>query len=137
MIKNEIMQTKNDLLTQKIIACAYKVHSELGPGFNEKTYHSALKLSLEEEKLICETEKQCKVIYHGKQVGIFRLDLVVQDTVIVEVKAVNGYMPKVFEAQILSYLKVADYGVGLLINFGNKSCQIRRLVAKSSLKSFA
>jgi len=131
VIKSESKFTNNDTLTEKIIACAYKVHSELGPGFNEKTYHNALKLSLEKEGLTYETEKQYKILYQNKQIGILRLDLVVQGAVIVEVKAIIGYVPKVFETQILSYLKVTGYCVGLLINFGNKSCQIRRLVAKS------
>ena len=71
------------------------------------------------------------MIFCDKQVGILRVDLVVENKVIVEVKAITGNMPKVFEAQVLSYLKVSNYNVGLLINFGNKSCQVRRLMLKS------
>lgn len=131
-IKKQIPEIKKrDPLTEQIISCAYKVHSELGPGFNEKIYHNALKLTLKEEGLNYETEKEYKVIFCDKQVGILRVDLVVENKVIVEVKAITGNMPKVFEAQILSYLKVSNYSVGLLINFGNKSCQVRRLMLKS------
>jgi len=128
-IKGSIAEIKNrDPLTEKIISCAYKVHSGLGPGFNEKVYHNALKLVLKEESLKYDTEKQYKVFYQSKPVGMLRVDLVVADKVIVETKAISGIMPKLFEAQVLSYLKVTNYKVGLLINFGNKSCEIRRLM---------
>lgn len=122
------MIKENDPLTEKIIACAYKVHPKLGPGFNEKIYHNALKLALETAGLQYKTEKQFKVTYQDKQVGILKIDLIVEDKVIVEVKAITGNIPKVFETQLLSYLKITDFKVGLLINFGNKSCQIRRLI---------
>jgi len=128
-IKKQIPAIKErDPLTEKVIACAYKVHSELGPGFNERIYHNALKCALKETKLNYDTEKQYKVIFQDKQVGTLKIDLVVENKVIVEAKALTGDIPKVFEAQSLSYLKVSGYNVGLLINFGNKSCQIRRLM---------
>lgn len=104
---------KNDPLTEKIIACAYKVDSELGPGFNEKIYHNALKIALREDELRYETEKEYKVSYQVKQVGTLKIDLIVEKNVIVEVKALTDNIPKVFEAQILSYLKVTGYNVGL------------------------
>ena len=122
MIKDE------DALTKKIIACAYKVHSELGPGFNEGIYHNALKVALEEDRLRFQTEKSFHVSFQGKHVGTLRLDLIIEDKVILEVKAVTGNIPTVFELQVLSYLKASGYKVGLLINFGNKSCQVRRLM---------
>jgi GxxExxY protein len=128
VIKEEGAKINNDPLTERIIACAYKVHSELGPGFNERIYHNALKFALKEESLGYETEKEYKVSYHDKQVGMLKVDLVVENKVIAEVKAATGIMPKVFEAQVLSYLKITAYNVGLLINFGNKSCEIRRLM---------
>ena len=72
-IKKQIPAIKTrDQLTEKIIACAYNVHSELGPGFNEKIYHNALRLALIETNLSFKTEKQYKVIYQDKQVGILR-----------------------------------------------------------------
>jgi GxxExxY protein len=130
--KDRIIEIKNrDPLTERIMACAYKVHSELGPGFIEKVYHNALKESLQDLGFTYQTEKDFTVLYQGKNVGTFRADLIVEDKVIVEVKALTGNMPKVFEAQILSYLKVAKKAVGLLINFGNKSCHVRRLILKS------
>jgi GxxExxY protein len=117
-----------DILTEKIIGCAYQVHRTLGPGFNENVYHNALKIAFEGSGLIYATEKSFDISFQGKNVGRLRLDLVVDDKVVVEVKAVTGKLPAVFELQVLSYLKASGYKVGLLINFGNKSCQVRRLM---------
>jgi len=117
---------KKDLLTERIIACCFKIHNELGPGFAERIYHRSLRIALEEEGLKYETEKEFKVLFKGKKVGSLRLDLVVEDKVIIEVKALASNIPEVFKYQLLSYLKVANLKVGLLINFGNKSCQIKR-----------
>ncbi|MFH1504711.1 MAG: GxxExxY protein [Candidatus Omnitrophota bacterium] len=122
------MINKRDPLTERIIACCYKVHSELGPGFNENIYQNALKIVLEEQGLKYQTEKGFNVLFQDKNVGKCRLDLVIDDKVIIELKALTGNIPAVFELQLLSYLKAAGYKVGLLINFGNKSCQIRRLM---------
>ena len=117
-----------DPLTEKIISCAYKVHRELGPGFNERLYHNALKIALDGEGLVYKSEKTFDVSFQDKPIGKLRLDLVVEDKVVTEVKSLTGIMPKVFELQVLSYLKASGYKVGLLINFGNKSCQVRRLM---------
>jgi len=129
MIKKQITEIKNrDPLTERIIACAYKVHSELGPGFNEGIYHNALKIALEDQRLKYQTEKNFNVLFRGQDIGRLRLDLIIEDKVIVEIKALTGSIPIVFELQVLSYLKASGYKIGLLINFGNKSCQIRRLM---------
>ena len=129
MIKKQITEIKNrDPLTERIIACAYKVHSELGPGFNEGIYHNALKIALEDQRLKYQTEKNLNVLFHGQDIGRLRLDLIIEDKVIVEIKALTGSIPTVFELQVLSYLKASGHKIGLLINFGNKSCQIRRLM---------
>jgi GxxExxY protein len=117
-----------DPLTEKIIACAYRVHSELGPGFTEGIYHNALKVAFDENELKYQTEKSYNVSFQGKRVGKLRLDLIVDDEVVIEVKAITGNVPTVFELQVLSYLKASGYKVGLLMNFGNKSCQVRRLM---------
>ena len=74
------------------------------------------------------------VMFDGVQIGEFHVDLLIEGRVILEVKAVTGVMPKVFEAQLLAYLKAAKKPVGLLVNFGNPSCQVKRL-ALSSAKS--
>lgn len=117
-----------DPLTERIIACCYKVHSELGPGFNEKIYHNALKLALEDADLEYQREKEFRVAFQDKRIGSPKLDLIVKDKVIIEVKAFTGNIPDVFKYQLLSYLKVSGLHVGLLVNFGNKSCQIKSLM---------
>jgi len=117
-----------DALTEKVIACAYKVHRALGPGFNEGIYHNGLKMALEEDGLRFQTEKSFNVSFRGKHIGRLRLDLIIENRVIIEVKALTGNLPAVFELQVLSYLKASGHKVGLLINFGNKSCQVRRLM---------
>ncbi|MBN2119507.1 MAG: GxxExxY protein [Candidatus Omnitrophica bacterium] len=68
------------------------------------------------------------MFFHDKNIGKSRLDSVIEDKVVVEVKAITGSIPTVFELQVLSYLKASGYKVGLLINFGNKSCWVRRLM---------
>ncbi len=121
------METK-DSLTEKIIASCFKVHSELGPGFNERMYHNALKLALKEESLCYETEKEFIVYFKDKKIGSLKLDLIVEGKVILEIKALTGNIPEVFKYQLLSYLKASSLHVGLLINFGNKSVQVKRFM---------
>lgn len=118
----------NDVLTEKIIGCCYKIHSELGPGFNEKIYHNALELGLEQINLKYNTEKRYNVYYQAKKVGSLILDLVIEDKIIVEIKAIAGYVPAVFNYQVLSYLRASGLKIALLINFGNKSCQVKRFI---------
>ncbi|MBN1822686.1 MAG: GxxExxY protein [Endomicrobiales bacterium] len=114
-------------LTEKIIGACFKVHNTIGPGFNEKIYQNSLITELVSRNIEYKTEKEYKIHYLDKVSGSFRADLVVEDSVIVEVKAVTGVIIKQFEYQLLSYLKASGIKIGLIINFGNKSCQIKRL----------
>jgi len=123
---------ENDPLTERIISCCFKVHSELGPGFSEKVYHTSLTVMLAKEGLRYETEKRYPVIFQNHKVGQLIVDLLVEDKVIVEVKAVTGYLPEVFKHQVISYLKASKVNIGLLINFGNKSCQVKRFISSSA-----
>jgi len=116
-----------DPLTERIIGCCFRVHNELGPGFNERIYHNALEITFEQEGLQYQTEKEVKVFFQGKYVGNFRLDLIVEKKIIVEIKALAGNIPSVFEAQVISYLRASGFRIGLLVNFGNKSCQVKRI----------
>jgi len=75
-----------------------------------------------------QTEKEFAVFYLDKKIGSFRADLVVEDEVILEVKSLAGNTPALFQNQLISYLRVSGLHIGLLINFGNKSCQIKRVV---------
>lgn len=115
-------------ITERIIGCCFEVHRELGVGFNEKIYHNALKLLFDQKGFRYETEKEFEVFYLNKKMGSFRADLVVEGQVIVEIKSLAGDIPTIFEHQLISYLKASGVHVGLLINFGNKSCQVKRAV---------
>ena len=115
-------------ITKRILGYCFEVHKEIGPGFNEKIYHNALKLLFEQKGLRYETEKEFEVFYLNKMVGSFRTDLIVENQVIVEIKSLAGNIPIVFEHQLISYLKASRLHVGLLINFSNKSCQVKRVV---------
>ena len=118
---------EHDPLTQKIIGCCYVVHTALGPGFNEKIYSNALQKQLASERLSFVAEKEFNVFFDQTLVGKFRCDLFVENEVIVELKSVTGYIPKLFQNQLLSYLKASNVKTGLLINFGNQSCEVKRL----------
>jgi len=118
---------EHDVLTQKIIGCCFKVHSSLGPGFIEKIYAKALQHQLRNEGLSFEMEREFNVFFNEELVGKFRCDLFVENEVIVELKSVTGYIPKLFQNQLLSYLKASKVKTGLLINFGNTSCEVKRL----------
>lgn len=104
------------------------MHKALGPGLKEKTYQNALKIALNDIFLKYSIEKSYTVKYQDKRVGSLRIDFIVEDKVILEIKAVSNSVPKVFENQILSYLKISALKVGLLVNFGEKSCQVKRYV---------
>ena len=117
-----------DPLTEKIIAACYDVHNKLGPGFIEKIYLKALKLAFEKDGVDYVAEKEFQVSFDGEKVGKFRVDLVIEDKVIVELKSIEGSIPKIFESQVVSYLKASGLKVGLLVNFGNRKCVIRRLM---------
>ena len=123
-----VEKNKKDPLTERIIGCCFAVHTGLGPGFREQVYHNALKLALEQEGLKFETEQTFKVYYLDEVVGTYRADLVIESKVIIEIKAVVGFMPKIFESQLLSYLQASKIHVGLLVNFGNSKCFVKRYV---------
>jgi GxxExxY protein len=118
---------EHDEITQKIIGCCFKVHTALGPGFIEKIYAKALQIQLRKERLSYEAEKEFNVFFNDEFVGKFKCDLFIENTVIVELKSVTGYIPKLFENQLLSYLKASKIKTGLLINFGNSSCEVKRI----------
>jgi GxxExxY protein len=115
-------------LTEKVIAACFEVHRSLGPGFPERIYLNALKIMLEKQEMKYETEKEFLVKFQDTLVSKFRIDLLIEDKVIVEIKSIEGKLPKVFESQVISYLKASGLKVGLLVNFGSTSCQICRLM---------
>ncbi|MCM0084040.1 GxxExxY protein [Geomonas sp. Red32] len=116
-------------LTAKIIACCLEVHLQLGPGLLESVYETALCIELAERGLRHQNQARLPVSYKGKPIGDYRMDLLVEDTVVVELKSTERDTP-LYEAQLLSYMKLGGYRVGLLINFNTVllSKGIRRFV---------
>ena len=112
-------------VTGRIIAAAIEVHRQLGPGFQEVIYQRALALELPAHDLEFGREVWMDVYYRDKKVGRKRVDFVIDD-VMVEIKA-KGKLEDVDLVQTLSYLKAAGYKVGLLINFGSKKVEVKRV----------
>ncbi len=106
-------------ITNTIIGCAIAVHRAIGPGLLEIVYHNALILEFQARMVPFETEKRLPVHYRNRLVGDFRLDLLVKEMVVVELKATNNHHP-LFEAQTLNYMRIGNYPLGLLINFNHK-----------------
>jgi len=123
------MPENDDPLTRRIIACAIEVHKRLGPGLLEKLYKEAMTIEMQLGNLKVEKNVKVPVEYKGNAIGDYFIDLLVEDTVILELKSVERHDP-VFEAQILSYMKLTGKKVGLLINFNSKMVKdgIKRFV---------
>lgn len=102
--------------TERIISCAIEVHSTLGPGLLESLYEEALVEEFALRGIPFERQKEVAIKYKGKDIGRHRIDLLVEDKVIVELKSVDA-MNKIYEAQLLTYLKALNKRVGLLVNF--------------------
>ncbi|MFC1566525.1 GxxExxY protein [bacterium] len=116
-------------ITSKIIGASMEVHSILGNGFQEVIYQRAMVVQLEEAKLGFAREQEMKIYYKGREIGTRRVDFFVEDKVMVELKAVIK-LEDVHIAQALNYIEAYNLEVGLLINFGAKSLEFRRLMRK-------
>ena len=113
-------------LTSTIISCFYKVYNELGFGFLEKVYENALAYELKKNGLRVEKQKPIKVFYEEKNVGEYFADLIVNDEVIIELKAAESLCEE-HELQLINYLKATEIEIGLLLNFGKKP-EIKRKI---------
>jgi GxxExxY protein len=105
--------------TEKIIGIYYKVYNTLGSGFLEKVYENALLLELTEAGFKVEKQVPIEVYYKNKIIGNYYSDLIIDDTIILEIKAVD-HLCDIHEAQLTHYLKATNLEVGLLLNFGEK-----------------
>ena len=126
MIKKEFRYSE---LTGKIIGCAMTVHSALGNGFQEVIYQRALAMEMAEQGIAFNREQTMPVYYKGHQIGSRRVDFLVEEVVCVELKAVIR-MEDAHLAQAINYLEAYDLEVGLLINFGAKSLEFKRVINK-------
>lgn len=117
---------KYEEITRRIIGCAMKVHSVLGNGFQEVIYQRALAIEMGMEGIHFEREKEMPVIYKGYNIGTRRVDFFVEGKIMVELKALIQ-LENVHLSQAKNYLEAYNMEVGLLINFGAKSLQFKRL----------
>jgi len=103
-------------LSDQIIAAAIEVHRHLGPGFQESTYHRALCIELRRRQLVFEVEVPVSLEYKGESIGEGRVDVLVEQRVVVELKSAEG-KPDKFRRQVVAYLKATSLPLGLIINF--------------------
>ena len=119
-------------LTEKIIEIFYRVYNKLGYGFLEKVYENAMMIELKKEGFSAVSQYAIKVFYEGEVIGEYYADILVDNNVIVEIKAAKSLV-KENEAQLLNYLKATDIEVGLLVNFGTKP-EVKRKAFDNSRK---
>jgi len=112
-------------LTEKIIGCAFKVYGEMGFGFLESVYEKCLVIEITNDGLMVESQKPIMVKYHDVIVGEFVVDLLVENTVLVELKSVRT-IAQAHEVQLVNYLSATKLNVGLLLNFGESKVEVRR-----------
>jgi len=116
-------------LSYQIMGAVFEVHKKLGPGFLESVYQKALIEELSGRGMNVETERVIDLIYKDKKTGAHRLDLVIEDKVVVELKTVEGFSIH-HKAQLTSYLKASGYKLGILVNFSKAKVEYRRVLIR-------
>ena len=116
-------------ISRKIIGCAFQVHNTLGCGFLERVYENALVMELRKERLKVVQQAPIKVYYEGEVIGDYIADILVEEEIIIEIKAVKA-IDEIHEAQLLNYLKATRLKLGLILNFGTPKLEIKRFVNK-------
>jgi GxxExxY protein len=115
-------------ITKQIIGCVYRVSNTLGCGFLERVYENALVIELNRARLRFQQQPPIKVFYDSLTVGEFAVDLLVEDQVIVELKATKAF-DEIHSAQCMNYLRASNLNICLLVNFGTPRAQIKRIVS--------
>ena len=117
------------IISEQVIGCAIEVHRELGPGLLESPYHTALCVEFAHRGIAFETKRAIPLEYRGVQIGEYIPDLIVENTVVVEIKSVLRF-EDIFTAQMLTYLRLTKLRVGLIINFNKRLLRdgIKRVV---------
>lgn len=125
-----LTKEEQDKITHRIIGCAMEVHNTLGNGFQEVIYQRCLSIELNENGIEHRREVEMLIFYKGRDVGLRRADFLVMGEIMVELKAIIN-LEDVHLAQAMNYLEAYNLPTGLLINFGAKSLQFKRLFNKS------
>ena len=116
------MEKKEEILykalSDRIICASFNVYNLLGRGFLEKVYENALYIELDRFNILCERQRKVSVYYRGQVIGEYVTDIIVENKIIVEIKATQE-TPKIYEAQLLNYLRATNIKLGYLLNFGN------------------
>lgn len=123
-------------LTDKIIKSAFEVHKQLGPGLVEKLYQRALKIELSRNTIKAVREKRIELNYKGIDIGFDKVDFDVNNTVLVEIKAVSE-LNDIHKAQMISYLKSSGRKVGLILNFAKMKLEIKRIILETAISAVA
>ncbi|MBM4294403.1 MAG: GxxExxY protein [Deltaproteobacteria bacterium] len=118
---------KSDGITDRVIGCIFKVSNTLGCGFLEKVYENALAIELQKKGLKVKQQHGIQVKYDNVIIGEFAADLLVEDSIIIELKAVKN-LDEIHQAQCMNYLKATGLAVCLLVNFGKPKAEIKRIV---------
>jgi GxxExxY protein len=120
---------KYEELTEKIIGCAYKAYNQMGFGFLESVYEKCLLIELKKAGLVAESQIPINVFYDGEHVGEFAADILVEKTIILELKSVRAVI-QAHEVQLVNYLTATKKEVGLILNFGPEKMDVKRKVRK-------
>ncbi len=124
---------KHEAITRTVIGCAFEAINELGAGFVESVYERALMVALRQKDIAAVAQHPIKVMFRGVCVGEFVADILVEQKVIVELKAVKAIAPE-HQAQVINYLNATGIEVGLLINFGNPKLEYKRFTRNKDFK---
>ena len=114
-------------LTEKIIGCAYRVYNKMGFGFLESVYEKCMLVELKEAGINANSQKPIKVFYRNEIVGDFMADVIVNDTIILELKSVRRVI-RAHEVQLVNYLVATGKPLGLLLNFGERKVEVKRKI---------
>ena len=123
----KLVQRPTDQITYKVIGIAMEVHSRLGPGLKEAMYQKAMEEILEKSGLNYEGQRQVEVYFGNRLVGLLFIDILVEESIVVELKALSHPVTNNEIAQVITYLKAEGASVGLLLNFGRKYLEYNRI----------
>lgn len=124
----DAMSLEHETLTERIIGAAIEVHRHLGPGFLESVYEMAMLIELEKRGLLAKDQQEVVITYDGIVVGEHRLDLFIEDTIVVELKAIS-HLEDIHFAVVRSYLRAVGRKHGLLLNFAKTTLEVKRVIA--------